>query len=347
MLRGLGFAYHIKGTGGAPPENVDIRFEADGTVVADHRHADDRPGPRDDLSADPRRPPRRAERADPPAPGRHRPDPRMAAATAARARPIWAAPRSGAPPSRSSRRAARSPPRRSKRPRRDIGFADGDFAVAGTDRRIGLPRVAQIARDAGTPLDTYYAWTREWMTFPNGTHVAEVEIDPETGAVRARALRRGRRLRRPGQPDGRRGPGARRDRPGRRARRCWSSRLRRRLRPADRRLASWTTRCRAPTTCRPSRSASTRPAAPPTRSGVKGCGEAGAVAAFPAIGNAIRDALRPRRRRLHRPRDPRAHLAGDAPVSWVIRRIPGPAAAGQRDPVPGGGCGASARSSMP
>ena len=31
-LRGLGFAYHIKGTGGSPDENVDIRFEADGTV---------------------------------------------------------------------------------------------------------------------------------------------------------------------------------------------------------------------------------------------------------------------------------------------------------------------------
>ena len=32
LLRGLGFAYHIKGTGGAPTENVDIRFEPDGTV---------------------------------------------------------------------------------------------------------------------------------------------------------------------------------------------------------------------------------------------------------------------------------------------------------------------------
>jgi carbon-monoxide dehydrogenase large subunit len=31
-LRGLGFAYHVKGTGGAPSENVDIRFEPDGTV---------------------------------------------------------------------------------------------------------------------------------------------------------------------------------------------------------------------------------------------------------------------------------------------------------------------------
>ena len=32
LLRGLGFAYHIKATGGSPSENVDIRFEADGTV---------------------------------------------------------------------------------------------------------------------------------------------------------------------------------------------------------------------------------------------------------------------------------------------------------------------------
>jgi len=31
-LRGLGFAYHIKATGGPPDENVDVRFEADGTI---------------------------------------------------------------------------------------------------------------------------------------------------------------------------------------------------------------------------------------------------------------------------------------------------------------------------
>src|ERR1700722_11993012 len=33
LLRGLGFACHIKATGGNPSENVDIRFEADGTVL--------------------------------------------------------------------------------------------------------------------------------------------------------------------------------------------------------------------------------------------------------------------------------------------------------------------------
>src|SRR5690606_28632247 len=32
-LRGLGFACHIKGTGGPPHENVDIRFEKDGTIA--------------------------------------------------------------------------------------------------------------------------------------------------------------------------------------------------------------------------------------------------------------------------------------------------------------------------
>jgi CO/xanthine dehydrogenase Mo-binding subunit len=65
----------------------------------------------------------------------------------------------------------------------DIRFADGRFVVAGTDRSVALPDVAALARDKGTPLDTYHAWTREWMTFPNGAHVAEVEIDRDAGEV--------------------------------------------------------------------------------------------------------------------------------------------------------------------
>ncbi len=65
----------------------------------------------------------------------------------------------------------------------DIRFADGHFIVAGTDRRVTLIEVARIARDQGSRLDTYHAWTREWMTFPNGAHVAEVEIDRDTGLV--------------------------------------------------------------------------------------------------------------------------------------------------------------------
>jgi carbon-monoxide dehydrogenase large subunit len=65
----------------------------------------------------------------------------------------------------------------------DLRFADGRFVVAGTDRSVELLDVAAIARDRGASLDTYHAWTREWMTFPNGTHVVEVEIDRETGQV--------------------------------------------------------------------------------------------------------------------------------------------------------------------
>jgi carbon-monoxide dehydrogenase large subunit len=65
----------------------------------------------------------------------------------------------------------------------DIALSDGHFTVVGTNRSISLLDVAARARDAGTPLDTYHAWTREHMTFPNGTHVVEVEIDPDTGLV--------------------------------------------------------------------------------------------------------------------------------------------------------------------
>ena len=63
----------------------------------------------------------------------------------------------------------------------DLTFADGRFVVAGTDRAIELFEVAWLGREAGAPLDTFYGWTREHMTYPNGTHVAEVEVDPETG----------------------------------------------------------------------------------------------------------------------------------------------------------------------
>jgi len=62
----------------------------------------------------------------------------------------------------------------------DIVFEDGVFRVAGTDRRVTL--LALAAQSPGA-LDTYHQWTREAMTFPNGTHIAEVEVDPETGLV--------------------------------------------------------------------------------------------------------------------------------------------------------------------
>jgi carbon-monoxide dehydrogenase large subunit len=65
----------------------------------------------------------------------------------------------------------------------DILFEAGHFVVSGTDRRVALLDVAAKARAMNEPLDTYHFWTREWMTFPNGTHVVEVEIDRDTGQV--------------------------------------------------------------------------------------------------------------------------------------------------------------------
>jgi carbon-monoxide dehydrogenase large subunit len=70
----------------------------------------------------------------------------------------------------------------------DIAYKDGRFEVVGTDRRISLFELAGRAKamkergaiaedlDTKTTAETPQA-------FPNGCHVAEVEIDPDTGAM--------------------------------------------------------------------------------------------------------------------------------------------------------------------
>jgi carbon-monoxide dehydrogenase large subunit len=64
----------------------------------------------------------------------------------------------------------------------DIEYRAGIFSVAGTDRRIGLFELAQRQPDARIEVDLHH--TIDAASWPNGCHVAEVEIDPETGAVR-------------------------------------------------------------------------------------------------------------------------------------------------------------------
>lgn len=61
----------------------------------------------------------------------------------------------------------------------DLEFADGQFTVAGTDVRLSL---AELARQS-PGLSGAARYQPENYTFPFGCHVAEVEIDPETGAV--------------------------------------------------------------------------------------------------------------------------------------------------------------------
>ena len=72
----------------------------------------------------------------------------------------------------------------------DIRFADGSFAIAGTDRAIDIMALAAKARDpANLPegmepgLDADGRAEAADGTFPNGCHVCEVEVDPETGVV--------------------------------------------------------------------------------------------------------------------------------------------------------------------
>ena len=63
----------------------------------------------------------------------------------------------------------------------DIEFAAGRFVIAGTDRAIGLLELA--ARLPPRTLDVDHVMKSVQATYPNGCHIAEVEIDPETGVA--------------------------------------------------------------------------------------------------------------------------------------------------------------------
>jgi aerobic carbon-monoxide dehydrogenase large subunit len=70
----------------------------------------------------------------------------------------------------------------------DIVFEAGMFSVAGTDRRIDIAEVARLSfrlspKDIGGELGLSAGMMvmADGPTFPNGSHVCEVEIDPETG----------------------------------------------------------------------------------------------------------------------------------------------------------------------
>jgi carbon-monoxide dehydrogenase large subunit len=182
-LRGFGLAYHIKGTGGSPHENVEICFEKDGTVslitgtqtigqghettfpqlVAERLGVENalihlRQGDTDLI----------------PTGGGHG----SSRATYMAGTAIWRASdeiiAKGTAEAAAALEAAED----------DISFSDGHFTVSGTDRSISLLQVAVLAREAGRSLDTYHHWTRKDLTFPNGAHVVEVEIDRESGKLR-------------------------------------------------------------------------------------------------------------------------------------------------------------------
>jgi len=70
----------------------------------------------------------------------------------------------------------------------DIGFEAGRFTIAGTDRSISIMDMAQklnagagLPDDAPQSLDVDHVGSAGAATYPNGCHICEVEIDPETG----------------------------------------------------------------------------------------------------------------------------------------------------------------------
>src|SRR5471032_1888519 len=61
----------------------------------------------------------------------------------------------------------------------DIEYRDGMLTVVGTDKRIGLFEIA--AKETGARLSVDSEGEVVGPSWPNGTHICEVEIDPETG----------------------------------------------------------------------------------------------------------------------------------------------------------------------
>ena len=187
LLRGLGFAYHIKGTGGPPEENVELTFGVDDTVTLTtgtqsigQGHETSFPQIISDLLGVPfeciRY--RHGDTGLISKGGGHGSSRATYMGGTAIFMAIEKIIKKGLPLAANALEAAEA----------DISFSDGEYRVTGTDLAIDIRSIARIARDSGmrsetgdVGLDTPQEFVREFKTFPNGCHVAEVEIDPDTG----------------------------------------------------------------------------------------------------------------------------------------------------------------------
>jgi carbon-monoxide dehydrogenase large subunit len=66
---------------------------------------------------------------------------------------------------------------------RDLEFEDGNVKVAGTDRAISFAELARRPDATDEKLTSTDAFVPQAPTYPNGTHLVEVEIDEATGAT--------------------------------------------------------------------------------------------------------------------------------------------------------------------
>jgi aerobic carbon-monoxide dehydrogenase large subunit len=65
----------------------------------------------------------------------------------------------------------------------DIHYAHGRFTVIGTDKTVDLGEVARFLVDKGHALSEAGEFLPATVTYPNGCHICEVEIDPDTGVT--------------------------------------------------------------------------------------------------------------------------------------------------------------------
>ncbi len=186
--RGIGMAYYLEATGGAPTERAEIKLRRRRLRGRVCRHAIHRPGPRDGLRHADGGPAGHRRRQDPHPAGRHRqhPDRRR---HRRRAQPVFRGP--GDPGDGGQRdregqaggvRGARGGGGRHRVQR---------WAVHRRRHRQGdrYPEPGRLAVGPGargetaTTLDAAEIAKIESHTFPNGCHMAEVEMDPDTGMV--------------------------------------------------------------------------------------------------------------------------------------------------------------------
>jgi carbon-monoxide dehydrogenase large subunit len=193
----------------------------------------------------------------------------------------------------------------------DIEFSiepsGGRFRIAGTDRGIGIMELAAHLRETGAKetLDVKHIHDQAPSAFPNGCHVAEVEVDPETGLWRLDSymmLHDFGRVLNPMLLQGQLQGGI--------AQGIGQAFCERVVHDADGQVltGSFMDYQIPRADDLPDLVLQTRPTPSPVHPlGVKGCGEAGAAGACPAVMNALLDALWPKGvRRIDMPATPEA-----------------------------------------
>ncbi|RDJ27195.1 xanthine dehydrogenase family protein molybdopterin-binding subunit [Bosea caraganae] len=65
----------------------------------------------------------------------------------------------------------------------DLEIVNGAVKVVGTDRGIDLAAIAALPGATPELLKVHQSWQPPEATYPNGTHVCELEVDPSTGAT--------------------------------------------------------------------------------------------------------------------------------------------------------------------